>query len=72
MNVSSDCAVELLEIMKYLDSNLKKHIPDGFEEYLKNIKSNDYYFEIDKSINLFQNNFMDETIEVLMKLMNNN
>lgn len=69
MNISSECAVELLEIIKYLDNDLKKCIPEGFERYLENIKSNDYYFEIDKNINLFQNNFMDETIEVLMLLM---
>lgn len=72
MNISPECAVELLEIIKYLDDNLRKFIPDEFEDYLKKIKSNVYYFEIDKSINLFQNNFMDETIKILMQMMKNN
>ncbi len=72
MNISSECAVELLEIIKYLDDNLKKCIPDGFENYLESIKNNDYHFEIDKNINLFQNNFMEETVDVLMSLMKNN
>ncbi len=71
MNVSPECAVELLEIIKYLDDNLKKLIPDGFENYLNGIKSNEYHFEINKNINLFQNKFMDETIEVLMKIIKN-
>lgn len=69
MNISPECAVELLEVIKYLDDELKKYIPNGFEQYLNNIKSNNYYFKIDKNINLFQNDFMDETVDVLMLLM---
>lgn len=65
MNVSPMCAVELLEIIKYLDEELKNNIPQNFEEYLNIIKDNSYCFKIDKNINLFENNFMDETIEVL-------
>lgn len=68
MNVSPECAVELLEVIKYLDDDLKKIIPDGFKKYLNSIKSLNYYFEIDKNINLFENNFMDETIEVLSSI----
>lgn len=71
MHISPMCAVELLEIIKYLDDELKKRIPPEFELYLNNIKDNNYHFEIDKNINLFENDFMDETIDVLMSLMDN-
>lgn len=69
MNITPECAVELLEIIKYLDSDLKKYFSDNFIKYLESIKSNDYHFEINKNINLFQNEFMDETIDVLMRIM---
>lgn len=69
MNISPESAVELLEIIKYLDDDLKKEIPEGFEEYLVNIKDNDYHFAIDKNKNLFENDFRDETIEILMSLI---
>lgn len=68
MNISPECAVELLEVIKYLDDELKKYIPEGFTIYLESIKNKNYHFEIDKNKNLFQNEFMDETIEFLMKL----
>ena len=70
MNVSPKCAVELLEVIKYLDKKKKKMIPDNFFEYLNSIKDNDYEFKIDKNINLFYNEFMDETINVLCLLFN--
>ena len=70
MNISSKSAVELLEIIKYLDDGLLKKIPKGFIDYLEAIKDPDYTFEIDKNINLFENDFMDETVETLMKIMN--
>ncbi len=69
MNISPECAVELLEVIKYLDDELKGYIPDDFEKYLESIKNNDYHFEIDKNKNLFENEFMDETVEVLMSLI---
>lgn len=65
MNVSPMCAVELLEIINYLDDELKNNIPQNFEIYLNRIKDNSYYFKIDKNKNLFENDFMDETVEVL-------
>ena len=68
MNVSSMSAVELLEIIKYLDSELKKNIPENFVMYLDSIKDSSYDFEIDKNIPLFENEFSEETIEVLKKL----
>ncbi len=69
MNVSPECAVELLEVIKYLDDELKTYIPDEFVKYLESIKSPNYNFEIDKNKNLFENDFMDETIEILMKFI---
>lgn len=69
MNISPECAVELLEIIKYLDDDLKKLIPEGVETYLNSIKNPNYSFEINKNINLYENNFMDETIEILMSIM---
>ena len=71
MNVSPKCAVELLEVIKYLDDDLKKYIPNGFSEYLNTIKDKEYHFEIDISKNLYENEFMDETVEILMELMKN-
>ena len=68
MNISPECAVELLEVIKYFDDELKKNIPDDFVKYLNRIKNSNYNFEINKNINLYENNFMDETIEILMKL----
>lgn len=71
MNISPMCAVELLEIIKYLDEDLKKNIPEKFEDYLNSIKDNSYYFKINKNIPLFENDFSDETIEVLKVLFSN-
>ena len=71
MNVSPMCAVELLEIIKYLDGELKINIPQNFEIYLNSIKDNSYNFKIDKNKNLFENGFMDETIEVLKMIFPN-
>lgn len=71
MNVSPMCAVELLEVIKYLDDELKNSIPQNFEIYLNRIKDNSYYFKIDKNKNLFENDFMDETIEVLKMIFPN-
>jgi len=68
MNISPKCAVELLEIIKYMDDTLKEKLPEGFIEYLNSIKDNEYNFEIDKNKIFFDNNFLDETIEVLMNL----
>ena len=65
MNISPMSAVELLEIIKYLDKELKNNIPKNFETYLNKIKDNSYNFKIDKSIPLYENNFLDETIETL-------
>lgn len=71
MNVSPMCAVELLEIIKYLDDELKNNIPQDFEKYLNSVKDDSYSFKIDKNKNLFENNFMDETIEVLKMIFPN-
>lgn len=65
MNISPKSAVELLEIINYLDDELIQYIPEKFESYLQNIKDKQYHFEIDKNKPLFENNFMDETINAL-------
>ncbi len=72
MNVSPKCAVELLEIIKYLEDDLKKYIDPNFEKYLNSIKDKSYDFQINKNINLYENDFMDETIEVLKMIFGNN
>lgn len=71
MNVSPKCAVELLEVIKYLDEELKKYVTPKFEEYLNSIKDNNYFYQINKNINLFDNKFMDETINILKIIFNN-
>lgn len=71
MNISPMCAVELLEIINYLDEELKKTIPPDFIDYLNSIKDDSYNFEINKNINLFENDFLDETIDVLRMLFPN-
>ena len=71
MDISPMCAVELLEIIKYLDEQLNQKIPEGFVDYLNSIKDSNYYFQINKNVPLFDNEFMDETIEVLKQLFPN-
>lgn len=71
MNISPMCAVELLEIINYLDEELKKTISPDFIDYLNSIKDDSYNFEINKNINLFENDFLDETIDVLRMLFPN-
>ena len=71
MNISPMCAVELLEIIKYLDDDLKRNIPPTFEMYLDSIKDDTYTFKIDPNKNLFENDFMDETIEILKSIFPN-
>ena len=71
MYISPMCAVELLEIINYLDEELKNTVSQDFIDYLNSIKDNSYYFKINKNINLFENNFMDETIDVLKMIFTN-
>ena len=68
MNIEPKCAVELLEIYKYLDNNLKNKFSKEFIDYLNSIKDNNYHFEINTSIPLYDNTFMEETISELMKI----
>ena len=69
MQISPKCAVELLEIIKYLDDDLKSQISSEFINYLENIKDPNYIFTINKQINLCDNDFMDETIDILMQII---
>ena len=68
---NGETANELLEIIKYSDDKLKSNIPQNFVIYLNSIKDNSYNFKIDKNKNLFENDFMDETIEVLKMIFPN-
>ena len=70
MIISSKCAVESLEIFKYLDSSLIKKIPDDLISYLNGIKDNNYNFEINHDISLYDNEFMDETTEIIKLIFN--
>ncbi len=67
-NYSKAC-VEALEIIKYLDSSISSQIPIDKIEELNNNKDPDYYFEINKNIPLYENNFMDETIQIIKELI---
>ena len=70
MNNLSQAAVEVLEIYKYLDTSLKKLITEKDLEYLNSIKDKNYIFEINKNIPLYDNDFKEETIILLINLLN--
>lgn len=62
--------VEVLEIIKYLDNSTYNKIPEDIIKELNTNKDSDYYFEINKNIPLYENNFMDETIIILKEILN--
>lgn len=68
MNNRSKAAVEVLEIVKYLDDNLLKIINKKYLEELELIKDKDYVFTINKDIPIYDNEFMSETLEMLQEL----
>jgi len=68
MNNRSKAAVEVLEIVKYLDDNLLKIINKKYLEELELIKDNNYMFTINKDIPIYDNVFMSETLEMLQEL----
>jgi len=70
MDNKRKAAVEALEIVKYLDEDLKKIINNDYLNELEKIKDLDYKFEINKNVPIYDNEFMDETIEMLKKLFN--
>lgn len=67
-DIDSKVAVEVLKIVEYLDYDLKKVINYDLINYLESIKDSTYIFEINKDIPLYENEFLDGTIEVLKEL----
>ena len=63
--VNANVAVELLEILRYVDSSIRKKIPYQLEETLSRIQNEQYHFKIDKTKSLKEQNIMKETKEVL-------
>lgn len=68
MDNRSKAAVEILEIVKYLDADLLKIINQKYLEELELIKDKDYVFTINKDIPIYDNEFMSETLEMLKEL----
>ncbi len=71
MEIDGKCAIELLEIYKYLDDDLKSKFSKELIDYLNSIKDDSYHFEINKNIPLYENNFREDTILELMKIITN-
>ena len=71
MNINPKCAVEILEIYKYLDNDLKKKFSKEYLDYLTSIKDNNYHFMINKNIPFYDNEFMEETIIEFMRIISN-
>ena len=67
-DIDPKVAVEVLKIVEYLDDDLKKIINNDLVNYLESIKDGTYVFEIDKDVPLYENDFLDGTIEVLKEL----
>ena len=70
MNNYNKAIVEVLEIVKYLDEDLKKIIDMDYLEKIEQEKDINYSFEINKNIPLYDNNFLEETLEILARLFN--
>ncbi len=69
MNEYNKACVEALEIIKYLDQEIVNQIPtDKIKELNDNIDPN-YHFEINKNIPLYDNDFMNETIQIIKELI---
>ena len=60
--------VEVLEILKYLDTSIYEKIPKAKIEKLNDNKDLNYIFNINKNIPIYENNFMEETIAILKGL----
>jgi len=65
MNINPKAATEVLEIVKYLDDDLKKIVNQEIVSLLEQVCDKNYNFEINKNIPLYDNLFMDETYELL-------
>ena len=63
--IYSNAAVELLEILRYVDVSIRKKIPYKVEENLNRIKNQQYHFKIDKTKPLKEQVLMKEIKEIL-------
>lgn len=63
--VFNNVATELEEIFSYLDKSVLNKIPIEIREHVHNIKNNDYYFKLDKTRRLIEQELLPETKEVL-------
>lgn len=63
--VFNNVATELEEIFSYLDKSVLNKIPIEIREHVHKIKNNDYYFKLDKTKRLIEQELLLETKEVL-------
>ena len=57
--------IELKEIMKYFDNEIKSKIPNDIKELVENINQSGYQFVYDKSLPLYEQNILPETKALL-------
>lgn len=60
--------VELYELIKLLSEEQQSRIPREFIQYIINNKDNNYYFTIDNSKGLFEQEYMVETKALIVKM----
>ena len=61
--------VEVLEILKYIEKDTYNKINPEMIKNLEMAKDQNYKFEINKNIPLYENAFHEETLEILRKLL---
>lgn len=57
--------VELKEIMKYFDDEIKNKIPNDLKKSIENVSKNEYQFIYDKQLPLYEQNILPETKALL-------
>lgn len=57
--------VELKEIMKYFDDEIKNKIPNDLKKSIENVSKNEYQFIYDKHLPLYEQNILPETKALL-------
>ena len=68
MNNYNKAVVEVLEIVKYLDDDLKKIIDKDFLKKISQDKDDSYKFILRKDVPIYDNEFLDETVILLERL----
>ena len=64
----SNSLYQINEILKYMEPNLKARIPKKFISYFENNKSQEYNWNIDKSLPLEKQDLLPTTKEILAVL----